>query len=399
MADSLNLTDVHRRAAGPSRRAVLGGAAGVGLSALLAACGTKGTARSVARTTAPDLSSSEKVVTFSNWPQYVDVSDDDESVRPTLKAFTDATGIDVAYTEDVNDNEEFFAKIRPAASNGQSIGRDLFVVSDWMSARMMRQHWVSEFDRAAMPNVAANLLPELRDVAFDPGRRFSIPWASGMTGLAYNRTLVGREIREVTDIFADDLKGKVTLFSGMKETMPLLMMGLGMDIASFSADDFATALDFLRQQVSKGQVRAFTGNDYTASLAKGQIAACFAWSGDILQLQLDNPDLQFVIPPEGAELWSDNCMLPSPLSHKANAEKLVDWYYQPEVAAELAAWVQYVSPVKGAQEAMADVDPELADNPLVFPDDETRKRLKVQRDLTEEEDRTFTQQYASVVEG
>lgn len=383
---------------GPSRRSVLHGVAGTGLLGLLAACGTKGTARSTGPRTTPDLSSSEKTVAFSNWPQYIDVSDDDESLRPTLKAFTDSTGIDVEYTEDVNDNEEFFAKIRPAASNGQSIGRDLFVVSDWMSARMMRQHWVSEFDRAAMPNVEANLLPELRDVGFDPGRRFSIPWASGMTGIAYNRKLVGRELREVTDLFADDLKGKVTLFSGMKETMPLLMLGLGIDIATFTDADFGRALDYLRGQVSKGQVRAFTGNDYTAGFAKGQIAACFAWSGDILQLSLDNPDLQFVIPSGGAELWSDNCMLPAPVSHKANAEKLVDWYYQPEVAAELAAWVQYVSPVKGAQEAMADVDPELADNPLMFPDDETRSRLKVQRDLTEDEDRTFTQQYTSVVE-
>jgi spermidine/putrescine transport system substrate-binding protein len=386
------------RGTGPSRRAVLGGAAGAGLTALLAACGTKGTARSAARTTAPDLSASERVVTFSNWPQYIDVSDDDENLRPTLKAFTDATGIDVEYTEDVNDNEEFFAKIRPAAGNGQSIGRDLFVVSDWMSARLMRQHWVSEFDHANLPHVEANLLPELRDVAFDPGRRFSIPWASGMTGIAYNRRLVGRELREVTDLFADDLKGKVTLFSGMKETMPLLMMGLGVDIGTFTEDDFGRALDYLREQVSKGQVRAFTGNDYTAGFAKGQIAACFAWSGDILQLSLDNPDLQFVIPSSGAELWSDNCMLPSPLSHKANAEKLVDWYYQPEVAAELAAWVQYLSPVQGAREAMADVDPELADNPLMFPDEETRGRLKVQRDLTEDEDRTFTQQFTAVVE-
>jgi spermidine/putrescine transport system substrate-binding protein len=384
--------------AGPSRRAVLHGVAGTGLLGLLAACGTKGTARSAGPRTTPDLSSSEKTVAFSSWPQYIDVSDDDESLRPTLKAFTDSTGIDVEYTEDVNDNEEFFAKIRPAASNGQSIGRDLFVVSDWMSARMMRQRWVSEFDRAAMPNVEANLLPELRDVAFDPGRKFSIPWASGMTGIAYNRKLVGREIREVTDLFADDLTGKVTLFSGMKETMPLLMLGLGIDIATFTEADFGRALDYLRSQVSKGQVRAFTGNDYTAGFAKGQIAACFAWSGDILQLSLDNPDLQFVIPSSGAELWSDNCMLPAPVSHKANAEKLVDWYYQPEVAAELAAWVQYVSPVTGAQEAMADVDPELADNPLMFPDDETRSRLKVQRDLTEDEDRTFTQQYTSVVE-
>ncbi|GAB3594102.1 spermidine/putrescine ABC transporter substrate-binding protein [Angustibacter peucedani] len=378
-----------------SRRTVLGAA---GLTALLSACGTKGTARSSGPASVADRSTSEKVVDFSNWPQYVDTGEDDESQRPTIDAFTKATGIEVRYTEDVNDNEEFFAKIRPAAVDGQPIGRDLFVVSDWMSARMMRQHWVTEFDHAAMPNVSANLLPELRDVAFDPGRRFSIPWASGMTGIAYNRKLVGRELRDVKDLFADDLHGKISMFSGMKETMPLLMMGLGIDIATFTEADFGRALDTLRDLVSKGQVRSFTGNEYTAALAKGQLAACFAWSGDVLQLALDDPDLEFVIPESGAELWSDNCMMPAPVPHRANAQQLVDWYYRPEVAAALAAWVQYVPPVKGAQEAMRELDPELADNPLMFPDDATKQRLKVQRDLTDAEDTRFTSEFTAVVE-
>jgi spermidine/putrescine transport system substrate-binding protein len=381
-----------------SRRAVLGGVGAATLLSALSACGTKGTARSSGPASVADRSSSEKVVRFSNWPQYVDVSDDDDGERPSLDAFTKATGIDVRYTEDVNDNEEFFAKIRPQAVNGQSTGRDLFVVSDWMSARMMRQHWVTEFDRSAMPNVERNLLPQLKDVGFDPGRRFSIPWQSGMTGIAYNRKLVGREIREVSDLFADDLKGKVTLFSGMKETMPLLMLGLGIDIGSFTEADFDRALDVLREQVGRKQIRAFTGNEYTASLAKGQTVACFAWSGDVLQLALDDPDLRFVVPEAGAELWSDNCMLPAPVEHKANAEKLVDWYYRPEVAAQLAAWVQYVPPVAGTREAMVDVDEELADNPLMFPDDETASRLKVQRDLSEAEDQRYTREYTAVVE-
>jgi spermidine/putrescine transport system substrate-binding protein len=383
-----------------SRRAfVSGGALGLAgvLSGTLSACGTKGTARSSGPASVPDRSTTEKLVRFSNWPQYIDLSDD-EKHRPTLEAFTKATGIEVQYSEDVNDNEEFFAKIRPQAVNGQPIGRDLFVVSDWMSSRMMRQHWVSEFDRSAMPNVTANLLPELADVPFDPGRKFSLPWASGMTGIAYNRKKVGREIREVNDLFADDLKGKVTMFSGMKETMPLLMLGLGIDIATFTDADFDRALEVLRTQVAKGQIKAFTGNDYTSSLAKGSTYACFAWSGDVLQLALDDPDLHFVVPEHGAELWSDNCMLPAPVEHQANAQQLVDWYYQPEVAAALAAWVQYIPPVKGAQEAMTEIDPDLAENPLMFPDEDTKKRLKVQRDLTDAEDLAFTAKYTAVVE-
>jgi spermidine/putrescine transport system substrate-binding protein len=380
-----------------SRRAFVGGSTAA-LAALLAGCGTKGTARSTGPATTPDLSASEKVVKFSNWPQYIDVSDDDEGKRPTLDAFTKATGIAVDYTEDVNDNEEFFAKIRPAASNGQSIGRDLFVVSDWMSSRMMRQSWVTQFDHSKMPNVTANLLPQLRDVSFDKGRKYSLPWASGMTGIAYNKKLVGREIREVKDLFAPDLKGKVTMFSGMKETMPLLMLGLGIDIATFTEADFDRALDVLKEQIAKGQIRAFTGNEYTSSLAKGQTAACFAWSGDVLQLALDDPNLEFVVPEAGAELWSDNCMMPAPVSHKANAEQLVDWYYRPEVAAALASWVQYISPVEGAQDEMHKIDAELAKNPLMFPDDATKKRLKVQRDLTDAEDLKFTAAFTAATE-
>ncbi len=381
-----------------SRRAVLRAAGLAGVTTLLPACGTKGTARSTGPASVADRSTSEKVVNFSNWPQYIDTGEDDDTRRPSLDAFTKATGIAVTYTEDVNDNDEFFAKIRPAAVNGQPIGRDLFVVSDWMSARLMRQRWVTEFDQAAMPNVRANLVPELRDVAFDPGRRFSIPWASGMTGIAYNRKLVGRELRDVTDLFADDLRGKISMFSGMKETMPLLMMGLGIDIATFSESDFDRALETLRALVAKGQVRSFTGNEYTAAFAKGQLAACFAWSGDVLQLSLDNPDLKFVIPESGAELWSDNCMMPAPVPHRVNAQRLVDWYYQPEVAAALAAWVQYVPPVVGTQQAMRTVDAQLADNPLMFPDDETKKRLKVQRNLTDAEDQRFTREFTAVVE-
>ncbi|WP_426566512.1 ABC transporter substrate-binding protein [Angustibacter sp. McL0619] len=380
-----------------SRRAFVGGSTAA-LAALLTGCGTKGTSRSSGPATTPDLSATEKLVKFSNWPQYIDVSDDDDGKRPTLDAFTKASGIAVQYTEDINDNEEFFAKIRPAASNGQDIGRDLFVVSDWMSARMMRQHWVTQFDHSTMPNVATNLLPQLRQVSFDPGRKFSVPWASGMTGLAYNKKLVKEPIRQVSDLFRPDLKGKVTMFSGMKETMPLLMLGLGMDIATFTDADFDKALGVLKEQVDKGQIRAFTGNDYTSQLAKGQIAACFAWSGDVLQLALDDPNLEFVVPEQGAELWSDNCMMPAPVSHKANAEQLVDWYYRPEVAAALASWVQYIPPVEGAQEEMQKIDADLAKNPLMFPDDATKKRLKVQRDLTDAEDLKFTAAFTAVTE-
>jgi spermidine/putrescine transport system substrate-binding protein len=249
--------------------------------------------------------------------------------------------------------------------------------------------------------VAKHLDPLLRTPAFDKGRRYTVPWQSGITGIAYNRKKLGREIRHVKDLWASDLKGRVTLLSGLDESFALLMQGNGVDITRWTADDFHHVCDEVEREIHRGQIRRFTGNDYTKDLVSGDVLACQAYSGDVIQLQADNPDIRFVVPEEGAELWSDSLMIPNRARHKANAERLVDYYYDPEVAAELAAWVNYVCPVPAARDVLASARDKdtaaLADNPLIFPDTTMRARLAIARDITSTERVEFAKRWNSIV--
>ncbi|WP_062641646.1 ABC transporter substrate-binding protein [Streptomyces maremycinicus] len=371
--------------------AVLGGVAGCGVPAAYVRPGDRAGA---------DLSASDKRLTWANWPLYIDTDDDDPDRRPTLDAFRESTGISVDYVEEINDNDEFFGKISPALMNHQQTGRDLIVISDWMCARFVRLGWVQEMDRAAQPHVTENLDPLLRSPAFDPGRVCTVPWQSGITGIAYNRRKLGRELRSVSELWADDLKGRVTLLSGLDEAFALLMQGNGVDVTRWTADDFHQVCDDVERQVRRGQIRRFTGNDYTKDLVSGDVLACQAYSGDVIQLQADNPDIRFVVPEEGAELWAESLMIPNLARHKANAEKLIDHYYRPEVAAELAAWVNYVCPVPAAQAVLADSDDEetaaLAENPLIFPDADMREHLAIARDITSTERREFAKRWNAI---
>ncbi len=348
-----------------------------------------------------DESAADRRLDWANWPLYIDTDDDNPNKRPTLEAFERRTGISVDYSEEINDNDEFFGKISPALMNHQSTGRDLIVISDWMCARFVRLGWVQEMDRDRQPNVREHLDPLLRSPAFDPGRKFTVPWQSGITGIAYDRRRLGREIRHVKDLWAGDLKGRVTLLSGLDEAFALLMQGNGVDITRWTADDFHTVCDQVEREVHRGQIRRFTGNDYTKDLVSGDVLACQAYSGDVIQLQADNPDIRFLVPEEGAELWSDSLMIPNRARHKSNAERLVDYYYDPEVAAELAAWVNYVCPVPAAREALAaskDKDTAaLARNPLIFPDHTMRRRLAIARDITSAERVEFAKRWNKIV--
>ncbi|OIJ89572.1 ABC transporter substrate-binding protein [Streptomyces colonosanans] len=385
----------------PSRRSLLRALGGGAVLGALAGCGVPAAYVAPGDRAAADLSARDKRLTWANWPLYIDTDDKHPNRRPTLDAFEKRTGIKVDYVEEINDNDEFFGKISPALMNHQKTGRDLIVHSDWMCARYVRLGWVQEMDRAAQPNVARYLDPLLRSPAFDPGRKFSVPYQSGITGIAYNRRKAGREIRQVSDLWASDLKGKVTLLSGLDEAFALLMQGNGADIAKWTADDFHKVCDQVERHVRSSQIRRFTGNDYTKDLVSGDVVACQAYSGDVIQLQADNPDIRFVVPEEGAELWADTLMIPNRALHKANAERLIDYYYQPEVAAELAAWVNYVCPVPAAQDVLASAKDEdsvaLAENPLIFPDAAMRKRLAVARDMTAAERTEFTKRWNGIV--
>ncbi|MBJ6640613.1 spermidine/putrescine ABC transporter substrate-binding protein [Streptomyces sp. DHE7-1] len=385
----------------PSRRSLLRALTGAAALGTLAGCGVPAAYVEPGDRSVTDESAADRRLTWANWPLYIDTDDDDTSRRPTLDAFEKHTGISVGYTEEINDNDEFFGKISPALMNHQRTGRDLIVVSDWMCARFVRLGWVQRMDRSRQPNVAEHLDPLLRSPAFDPGRGSTVPWQSGITGIAYDRRRLGREIRGVADLWASDLKGRVTLLSGLDEAFALLMQGDGVDITRWTTDDFHRVCDRVEREIHRGQIRRFTGNDYTKDLVSGDVLACQAYSGDVIQLQADNPDIRFVVPESGAELWSDSLMIPDRARHKSNAERLIDYYYQPEVAARLAAWVNYVCPVPAAREVLAasrDKDTAaLARNPLIFPDSAMRGRLAVARDITSTERPELAKRWNTIV--
>ena len=340
------------------------GAMALSSGGLLAACGTSGTTQTAETCVSKDISATDKSLNFSNWPLYID----EKGKRlPTLEDFESQTGIDVTYNTDVNDNNQFFAKVRNQLGACESTGRDIFVLTDWMAARMIGLGWTQELDMAAMPNVEANLVDSLREPDWDPGRKHSVPWQSGLTGIAYNAKFTGEVSSFEELVTRADLKGKISLLSEMGDTMGFMLKLTGADPGDFSDDEWGAALDRLQEVVDSGQVRRFTGNDYTGPLNKGDIVACEAWSGDVIAMQYDNPDIKFVTPTEGLALWSDNMMVPNKADHLGNAQELMNYYYDPEVAARLAAWVNYICPVKGAEEAMASIDESLVGNPLIFP--------------------------------
>ncbi|MFJ7168744.1 spermidine/putrescine ABC transporter substrate-binding protein [Streptomyces globosus] len=384
-----------------TRRAALRGLGAAGLLSALAGCGVPSAYVPEGRRAGTDRSARERSLAFANWPMYMDTDAEDEERRPTLEAFTERTGIEVRYTEEINDNDEFFGKVGPALINRQDTGHDLVVVSDWMAARFVRLGWAQAMDRTRQPNVAEHLDPQLRSPSFDAGRLHTVPWQSGITGIAYNRRALGREIRSVRDLWHPDLAGRVTLFSGLDESFALLMQGSGVDVTRWTEADFHRMCDQVEELVRRRHIRRFTGNDYTSDLGKGDVLACQAYSGDAVQLQADNPDIEFVVPEEGGELWAESLLIPNLARHKANAEALIDHYYAPEVAAELAAAVAYVCPVPAAREVLA-ASPdreraELAENPLVFPDGTMRGRLAVARDVTAAERRTLAGRWNAVV--
>ena len=377
------------------RGVALGGGLALG-SGVLAACGTQGAA-STGSKTAKDLSASEKVVNFSNWPLYIDV-DEKTKKHPTLDQFDAKFGISVRYTEDINDNDEFFGKVRPQLSAGQDTGRDIIVLTDWMAARLIRLGWVEKLDKSKIPN-ASNLQDALAHPDFDKNRDYTLPWQSGLTGIAYNpKATGGKKITSIGQLLTDSsLKGKVTALTEMRDTVGLVMLDQGKDPSNFSDADFQAAIDALQKATSDGQIRQFTGNDYAQGLANGDIAACFAWSGDIVQLQADNPDIQFVIPDAGAMLWSDNMLIPNLAQHKANAEKLMNYYYDPAVQAEVEDYVNYICPVKGTKEALMKLDPDVANNPLIFPDDATLAKTHIFKGLSQKEEDKYNKSFQAVV--
>ena len=384
-----------------SRRSVLRGAGGVGLAAALAACGTgdPGTATKPDKTV-KDKSATDKLVRWANWPFYLDEEEKGgKTIYPTLEQFQEDSGIDATYAADIDDNDSYYAKIQGQLKNGDDIGKDIVVFTDWMAGRLIRQGYVQKLDKANIPN-AENLNAKLVDVDFDPGRKFSLTWQSGYAGIGYRKDKVGRELKTIEDLWAPDLKGKVVVLSELRDTVGLLMLAQGVDISSdFSEDDYMNAIDELQKQVDSGQIRQVKGNSYAEDLRSGNATACIGWSGDILLARFEEEDdnYTFTIPESGGTLWSDNLMVPIASPHKTNAEKLFDFYYDPVIAAQVAAYVNYICPVDGAQAEMEKIDPSLAESPLIFPTEEDLASVKGFRSLTPDEEITFNEAFQKVI--
>ncbi|MEZ5112176.1 MAG: spermidine/putrescine ABC transporter substrate-binding protein [Nocardioidaceae bacterium] len=350
-----------------------------------------------------DLSAEQKIVNWANWTAYLDFDEKTKSY-PTLNEFYKRTGIKVSYSEDIEDNDAYYAKIAPQLRAGQSIDRDLFVFTDWMAARVIRDRLCQPMQLINMPNVAKNMLDPLRMVSFDPGRNESITWQSGFAGIGYNRKKVGREIKSLDDLWTDDLKGKITVLSEFRDTIGIVMQSQGVDITSdWGKSEFEKAVAFVEEKIKQGYIRKVKGNSYMEDLTSGNAWAGITWSGDIFILAADtkDPNWEFVIPESGGTLWSDNFMVPITSQHRANATKMMDFYYEPAIAAQVAAYVNYVCPVKGAQAEMEKIDPELAASWLIFPTAEFIKEKNIQgfRVLTPDEDTEYSDMWSKRVMG
>jgi len=368
---------------------------GGGLATLLAACDWAGSdpGPTVSRT---DRSAEENVVDWSNWPDYIDVGDD-AGDYPTLRSFTDKTGIRVNYTTDYYDNEQFVGPAIRALKHGRQLARDLWCSTDWIVARLIREHCLLPLRAENIPH-RANLQPSLAKSPFDPHRRYSLPWQSGFTGIGYNEKAAGGKVESVEQLFTDTkLKGKVTLLTDVGDTVGSTMLSMGIDPATFTADQFHHALDRLTKVKHSGQLKGFTGNEYISGLASGDIAACLAYSGDLVQLEAQNSDLGFTLPSDGHIVWSDNFVVPRYARHRTNAEKLINFYYDPTVMAQVEDWVNYISPVVGSRDALLKSDPAVARNPLIFPGQDVLARSHPFRGFTAREDRTLNAAFTALV--
>jgi spermidine/putrescine transport system substrate-binding protein len=359
------------------KKATIAGMLVVALGLLIAACGgggggiEGGTSGSADVPTAPNDPPASGTLTISNWPFYID--------NKTVPDFEQETGVTVKYTEDVNDNTEFFGKVQPLLDQGKSGGRDIMVVTDWMAKKMYSLGYLQNFDQAAVQPAKDNLVSSLASPEFDPNREFSLPWQSGMTGLVVN-TAEAPDVKSINDLFDPQYKGKVEMLTEMRDTVPLVMKADGIDPADATTQDWLDAIDKIKEAADSGQIRRFTGNNYTNDMANGDAVAVIGWSGDAVQLQADDPDIQFVMPTEGCMIWGDNMVIPVGAPNPTAAYAWMNYVYEPKNQAQITEYNSYFSPVDGVKEQLEKSDPELAKSPLVFPTDEYTKNCSTQVD-------------------
>jgi spermidine/putrescine transport system substrate-binding protein len=366
-----------------SRRGVLAGAGGIGAAGLLAACGG-----------GSDSADTANSVRWGNWPLYLDY---DEATKkyPTLEKFTAETGIAAEYFEDYNDNDEFYGKVQAQLKLGEDIGYDVVTPTDWMAARWIRLGYTQKFDAANVPN-KVNILDSLAAPSFDPSREQSLTWQGIMAGFGWNAEKNPKGIHTLDELFAPQNKGKIVVLSEMRDTIGIILLSQGVNLQTVTEDQFMNAVDYMAKKISDGWIRGVKGNEYAEDLTSGDATAVIGWSGDMFILKSENEGkFDFAIPESGGTISGDNMMIPSTVSAEAkvNAEKLINFYYDPAIAAEVAAYVNYVCPVKGAQAEMEKIAPELASSPFIFPDDATSKKLNVFRSLTPAEETSWSEAF------
>jgi spermidine/putrescine transport system substrate-binding protein len=379
------------QAGGLGRREFLGRAGtlagAVALSpALLAACGAS------TSSTGSKTKTKSKLVSISNWTSYM--------TDASKLAFQRATGLKLTYTEDINDNNDYFAKIRPNLAKGKGIGRDGMVLTDWMANRLINQikpPWVQPFDAAAFPN-KKNMLPALASPSFDPTRKFSAPWATGITGIAYNIKITKKEIKTIDDFL--NAPGTRTVLTEMRDTIGLFMQAQGANTAKPTFASAQPAFDALDKAVKDKKIAGFNGNEYVNDLGSGNLAAAFAWSGDVAQITLDNPDVRFAVPESGGMLWSDNFLLPIGTDKVDLGTEFINFFYDPKNAAQLTAGIQYISPVVGVAEELKKLGgaaAKLAANPLVVPTDQLLSQVHIFGALDDKEEQKFDQRFSQII--
>lgn len=392
-----------------TRRTMLQGTALAGAGAFLAACGSPAQSSAPSSEPAPvpsdgaatGMPTPSDVLNFANWPLYIDQDEGNPPKSPTLEQFTAKHGTKVNYVEAVNDNDSFFGTIQPPLQAGQDTGWDLIVLTDWMAGRLIRLGWVETIDTANTPNFVANLRDVYKGVDWDPDTNLRAPWQSGMTGLGFDEATTG-PLTSLNALWTDDprWKGKVWFLTEMRDTVGLTLLRLGYKPEDFTREQADAAFAEIQKAVDDGIVRSFLGNDFKEGLVKGDLVLGTAWSGDIIQATLEKETLRFVLPGEGGVLWTDNMQIPKGAQHKYTAELMIDWVYDPVIAAQMAAYIQYVSPVKGAMEALAaNEDPEvaaLAENPLMFPDDAMLAQVHIFMSLDEEEEAYMNDEFSKV---
>ena len=396
-----------------SRRAALAGVGLAGASALLAACGVKGSSQQ-AKPQAPGFwegKTKAGVLNFANWPLYIDVEKvGGKTVHPSLEAFTKQTGIKVNYKEVIQDNDSFLGKILPSLKANQDTGWDLMVITNGSPLdKLLRQGFLVELDQSKLPNFHKYAGQRYKDPSFDPGNKYTVAWQAGLTGLAYNPKLTKRPITSFQDLFDPKFKGKIQMFGDSQDFPNLVMVGMGINPETSKPADWQRTADEMRRL--KPQLRGFVDNSGEAEgLASGNVWISMAYSGDIYQLNNSgSPDIKFVVPTEGALLWQDNMCIPKNAKHPVDAITYMDYVYQPDVAATLAQSIDYITPVPAAKQVLeskasaasgkdkASIQ-ELVSSPLIFPSDADYAKTRRYRSLTPQEQTTWNRIFQPIIQ-